>query len=350
MQAVLLGCGGVGRAVLRIATSGAETSAFSFLAVLDSSGGIICDGDVALVKAVLAHKEAGHSLASFTGHGKQGLPKDDVVAQIKAQSLKFAVIDTTAADTVEELVSFGASAVVLANKKPAADASAENYKKLVSAATFRHESTVGAGTPILATVRRLRAGLDNPTRIEGCMSGTLGFVCSGLDTGKPLSEVVREAKALGYTEPDPRDDLSGTDVQRKALILARSCGLDHLEMKDVPVEPLYPPSMGPENMDVDAFMANLGSLDTDMTSRVAAAKERGEVLRYCGTVDVAAGKASVELVAVKSDSPLGRLQGADNMFVIHSSIYAERPLVLQGAGAGNECTAIGVLADLKEVI
>merc|ERR1711972_1073986 len=183
------------------------------------------------------------------------------------------------------------------------------------------------------------------------MSGTLGYVMSGLQSGRSFSEVVLKAKELGYTEPDPRDDLGGVDVARKALILARTLGM-RLEMSDVKVEALYPDSLA--KLSVPDFLKSLPTLDKSFGEKVAAARKQGKVLRYAGSVrppskENPRGSLTVGLVEVPADSPLGSLQGSDNLVEVHTGWYASTPLVLRGAGAGNGTTAAGVLSDMVEL-
>ena len=140
-------------------------------------------------------------------------------------------------------------------------------------ARVRYESTVGAGTPFVATLHRLLASADPPHSITGTFSGTLGYLCSGLDAGRRYSDVVRDAHNLGYTEPDPRDDLGGVDVARKALILARTMGWA-LEMGDIDVEPLYPPALA--SLGVTEFLAALPSLDEEYAEPAAEGGGGGE--------------------------------------------------------------------------
>jgi homoserine dehydrogenase len=185
---------------------------------------------------------------------------------------------------------------------------------------------------------------DKVRKIAGTFSGTLGFVMSGLEAGRPFSEVVLEAKAKGYTEPDSRDDLGGVDVARKALILARGLGW-RLELSDVQVEPLYPPAMA--SLSVDEFLAQLPSLDADLKSRASAAKAKGEALRYAATIEN--GKLNVGLVSVSVTSPLGSLSGTDNLVEYYTTWYDPSPLVVRGAGAGAGATAAGVVSDMVEL-
>ncbi len=215
----------------------------------------------------------------------------------------------------------------------------------------RWEATVGAGVPLIATLMRLVAADDGVARIEGTFSGTLNFVATELRAGRPLSDIVADAMARGFTEPDPRTDLGGHDMARKALILARMLGW-RLDLADVAVEGLYPPEWDdPAHPDhagaVAAFLQRLPSLDAPTAARAAAAAAEGGVYRLTATV--AAGRAAVTPAVVPADSPLGRLTGTDNLVAFHTRWYDPAPLVLQGRGAGVEATASGVLSDVVEL-
>merc|ERR1712217_120138 len=197
------------------------------------------------------------------------------------------VVDCTATDaTIPALVKAGNKLrAVAANKKPFADSNMETFTNLAlqphSLARVRYESTVGAGLPAIAAVQRVVNAKDGVTLISGSFSGTLGYVMSGLQEGKSFSEVVLKAKELGYTEPDPRDDLGGVDMARKALILARTLGM-RLEMSDVKVEALYPDSLA--KLSVPEFLEALPTLDTSFKDKCGAASKQGKVLRYAASV------------------------------------------------------------------
>lgn len=178
-------------------------------------------------------------------------------------------------------------------------------------------------------------------------SGTLGYVMSEVEDGKPLSQVVKTAKSLGYTEPDPRDDLGGMDVARKALILARLLGR-RITMDSIKVESLYPDEMGPTVMSVDDFLSKgLPLLDKSICERVAKASVSGKVLRYVCVIE--GTRCEVGIQELPRDSPLGRLRGSDNVLEVYTRCYNKQPLVIQGAGAGNDTTAAGVLADILDI-
>ncbi len=230
--------------------------------------------------------------------------------------------------------------VVLANKIPlAADWSAA--KTFFEYPALRYECTVGAGLPVIDTLRYLLDTGDRVTRIEGCLSGTLGYLCTELEKGTLYSAAVAQAKALGYTEPDPRDDMSGKDVARKALILARTAGWP-LEQSDLTIEALYSESLA--DLSIEAFMATTPELDDAYAARVVEVKAAGKVLRYVTQVSPAGG--SVGLVAVERDSALGALHGPANHIALYTERYAEVPLAISGPGAGREVTAAGVMGDV----
>ncbi|XP_060170064.1 homoserine dehydrogenase-like isoform X1 [Lycium barbarum] len=188
---------------------------------------------------------------------------------------------------------------------------------------------------------------DPVYRIIGSLSGTLGYVMSEVEDGMPFSQVVTAAKSLGYTEPDPRDDLGGMDVARKALILARLLGR-HFNLDDMKIESLYPEEMGPDVMPLEDFLRNgLPLLDKNIEDRINQASANGNVLRYVCFIDDS--RCEVGTQEVPKDSALGRLRGSDNVVEIYSRCYEKQPLVIQGAGAGNDTTAAGVLADILDI-
>ncbi len=257
------------------------------------------------------------------------------------------LVDLTAADTtplVLAAVDAGMD-VVLANKRPLAGPrrqSSELWEK-VAAANQRMltEATVGAGLPIFDSYRKLVESGDRVLKIEGCLSGTLGFVLTEVEKGKSFSQALRGAMDKGYTEPDPRDDLSGTDVGRKALILGRLLGFAG-EPDDVAVESLVPAAL--RGIARDAFLARLGEMDADWAKRAAAAKAKGATLRYVASVSK--DKISVGLETVSRQSPFFGLKGTDNQVAFTTVRYRKNPLVITGPGAGPAVTAAGVLNDL----
>jgi len=210
---------------------------------------------------------------------------------------------------------------------------------------YLYEATVGAGLPVIQTLRDLRETGDEIRRIEGIFSGTLAYLFNTWDGRESFSSVVKQAKTLGYTEPDPRDDLSGMDVARKLIILAREMGLK-LELGDAQVESLVPGAL--EDCGVEDFLARLHEFDAPMLARLEAARARGHVLRYVGSVDVA-GHAQVGVVELPVSHPFANIALTDNIVRFQTARYDKNPLIVQGPGAGPAVTAAGVFADLLRV-
>ena len=258
------------------------------------------------------------------------------------------VVDTTSAEMTGVHLSClrRGVPVVTANKKPITDGRGayEEIQRLGRAGRMRYwyETTAGAGLPVVSTVRELVDTGDEVTGIAGCLSGTLGYICSQLDHGRAFSEIVREAKELGFTEPDPRDDLNGMDVARKALILAREIGC-RLELEELEIEGMVSSALlnAPS---VEAFMDMLIREDEAYAQRVESGGKRGHVLRFVATVGDAGCRVGLE--NVDHASPLGSLTGPDNMVVITTKRYRENPLIVRGPGAGPEVTAGGLFGDL----
>jgi len=207
---------------------------------------------------------------------------------------------------------------------------------------YLYEATVGAGLPVIQTLRDLRGTGDDVTRIEGIFSGTLAYLFNVFDGREAFSSIVRDAKSKGYTEPDPRDDLSGMDVARKLIILGREMGLT-LEMSDVQVEGLVPKAL--EKCGVDEFMDRLPQFDGTMAAMIADAGRKNEVLRYVGRID-AGGKATVGLTRLDAKHAFANIALTDNVVRFATRRYCDNPLIVQGPGAGPEVTAGGVFSDL----
>jgi aspartokinase/homoserine dehydrogenase 1 len=239
--------------------------------------------------------------------------------------------------------------IVTPNKK-ANSASYEYYGRLRDArreagSHYLYEATVGAGLPVISTLRDLRETGDEIRRIEGMFSGTLAYLFNTWDGRVSFSSVVRHAKSLGYTEPDPRDDLSGMDVARKLIILGREMGLG-LELADVAVESLVPEALA--HCGIDEFLDRLTEFDEPMLARLQAAQSRGHVLRYVGSVAVD-GRAEVGVVELPTSHPFANIALTDNIVRFQTARYDKNPLIVQGPGAGPAVTAAGVFADLLRV-
>lgn len=211
-----------------------------------------------------------------------------------------------------------------------------------SGARYLYEATVGAGLPVIQTLRDLRETGDDITSIEGIFSGTLAYLFNIYDGSTAFSDIVKDARQRGYTEPDPRDDLSGTDVARKLIILGREMGLE-LELSDVQIESLVP--AGLEKGTIDEFLEKLPVHDGAMRKRFEAARGRQKVLRYIGRL-TAEGQATVGLVELEAKHAFANIALTDNVVRFATRRYCNNPLIVQGPGAGTEVTAGGVFADL----
>jgi aspartokinase/homoserine dehydrogenase 1 len=260
-------------------------------------------------------------------------------------------VDCTSSEEVtasyEEILSANIS-IVTPNKK-ANSASMEQYYTLKQTAfkrgvKFLYETNVGAGLPVINTLNDLLLSGDKVICIEGVLSGTLNFIFSSYTEGKKFSDVVKEAKEKGYTEPDPRDDLSGMDVARKILILSRETGLS-FELNDIQVENLVPDDC--RKGSVEDFFASLEKHDAAFEKLRAGAHSKGEKLRYMAVLKD--GKVSVKLGSVNNDHPFYSLSGSDNIILLTTERYHERPLVIRGPGAGAAVTAAGVFADVIRI-
>ena len=239
------------------------------------------------------------------------------------------------------------AAVVSANKLPFAGPIADfRAFHADGGANVFHEATVGAGLPVLHTVDLLLGAGDPIESVSGVFSGTLAYLTGELSARQVWSDAVRRAHRLGYTEPDPRDDLGGLDVARKLLILARLCGAD-LEMADVDVAPMLDrPDLA--DLPLEDYWQGLASADEEMAARFAEARSDGLELAYLAELDTGgeAATARVGLRAVPPDHPVAGMPASDNMFVFRSQRYDARPLIVQGPGAGTELTAGGVFGDI----
>jgi len=212
-------------------------------------------------------------------------------------------------------------------------------------ARFRYEATVCAGLPVVQTLRDLLDTGDELLAVDGMFSGTLAWLCNRHDGRQPFSALLREAHALGYTEPDPRDDLSGRDVARKLVILAREAGWP-LSLDDVAVESLVPPALAA--LPVEDFLQRLDQLDAPMAARLAEARAGLGVLRHVASLD-RHGHASVRLAVLPATHPFAHTRLTDNVVQFTTRRYCDNPLLVQGPGAGPEVTAAGVFADLLRI-
>ena len=278
---------------------------------------------------------------------------DDVMDRLKGKHLeRLIVVDATASPEVAhgypELIDHHV-AVVTPNKRSNTLDQAF-YDRLHELARrnrvpYLYETTVGAGLPVISTLRDLLRSGDTILRIEGVFSGTLAYLFNQLSLGHKFSEIVREARHLGFTEPDPRDDLKGEDVVRKLLIMAREMGL-RVERADVVVESLVPPDF--LEVSVDEYLELIDQEDDDWAERVAKAAAKGGRLQYIGTIED--GRLSVRVRTVDSSSPFAHLTGTNCMFLYRTKRYDEAPLIVQGPGAGPDVTAAGIVADILKAV
>lgn len=277
------------------------------------------------------------------------LDHDAFERAVRAEHLPHAaIIDASASDDVAARYSgwLERGIHVLTPNKRAGAGPLDRYRDIRRLAREKHshffyEATVGAGLPVISTLRDLVRTGDRVLAIEGILSGTLSHLFSELSGERRFSDVVREAKRLGYTEPDPRDDLSGRDVARKVVILARELGRE-IELDDVRIESLVPAELE-RAATVSEFLDGLATFDDRMEAVRRDAHDRGEVLRYVGKVGE---RLEVGLRRFPLDHPFARTKGGDNVLAFTTERYRERPLVVQGPGAGPDVTAGGVFADL----
>jgi aspartokinase/homoserine dehydrogenase 1 len=239
--------------------------------------------------------------------------------------------------------------IVTPNKK----ANSGNYSRYIELKTaaqkrgvkFLYETNVGAGLPIINTLNDLLLSGDKVIKIEAVLSGTLNYIFSSFVLGKSFSAIVAEARTKGYTEPDPRDDLNGMDVGRKILILAREAGVK-LEIENVQIENLVPNDL--RNVkNVDEFMIQIHKFDAHFEKLRSDAASQNEKLRYMAVLDEQG--VSTKLAGVGPQHPFYSLSGSDNIILITTERYHDRPMVIRGPGAGAEVTAAGVFADIIRI-
>lgn len=277
------------------------------------------------------------------------LDLDAFTRHVQSPGMPHAVIvDCSGSDAVADRYAdwLSAGIHVITPSKCAGSGPLTRYRAIRSAGgLFRYEATVGAGLPIMTTLRDLLDTGDTLHAVEGVLSGTMAWLFNRFDGSVPFGTLVLQARDRGFTEPDPRDDLSGLDVARKLVILAREAGWDR-SLKDVALESLVPTAM--RGLPLPAFLDRVDALHEPMQARLELARSRGRVLRYTARLD-STGAMSVGLAELPADHALAHLRLTDNMVQFTTARYAENPLVVQGPGAGPDVTAAGVFADLLRV-
>jgi len=341
----VIGPGTVGRVLLDQLTTQSEHLRRQFhldlrvRGIMGSQRMLLADSNVALPEWAARYRASsrGADLARFVEHVRLDYLPHTVL------------VDCTASEAVAAHYADWLAAgihIVTPNKK-ANSGDFEYYRRVQSArrsgaSHYLYEATVGAGLPIVHTLRDLVQTGDQIAGIEGIFSGTLAYLFNAYDGRRSFSEVVHDARQRGFTEPDPRDDLSGLDVARKLIILGREMGLP-LELRDVRVESLVPEELAGGT--IEEFMAQLPRHDAAMAARLAAARARGRVLRYTGQL-TAAGEATVGLQELDAGHAFANIALTDNVVRFATRRYRDNPLIVQGPGAGPEVTAGGVFADL----
>jgi aspartokinase/homoserine dehydrogenase 1 len=353
-QIVLLGVGSIGRTLLGqlVGNRRTVTQSLRVAGLIDRSGFVFEPDGLSWrrVAELRLHKSSGQSLA--TAEGGQAASSAESIEAITTRLVgRSVIVDATASDTrslLETALARGSDAV-LANKLPLSGAQCDVDRLHAIAGEYGqrilHEATVGAGLPVIDTLRKLLEAGDRILSIEGCPSGTLGYLFGELGRGRPFSASLRAAIAAGYTEPDPRTDLSGLDVARKALILARLIGYRG-DLGDVSIESLVPDALA--DVETNEFVARVDEADEEWTRRVDAARAEGRVLRY--RARVTRRRIEVGLAAVDANDPLSTLSGTDNQFTFRTSRYRDQPLVITGPGAGPAVTAAGIYNDLLRLV
>jgi len=291
---------------------------------------------------------------------------DDTVSHLSSAPHKVILVDNTSDQTIAakypNILSKGIS-IATPNKK-AFSSTYDLWSSIFASAAngsgspdkhgyVFHESSVGAGLPVISTLKELVETGDEVMKIEGVFSGTMSFLFNAFmpvgGGGGRFSAEVAKAKELGYTEPDPRDDLNGLDVARKLTILARLAGLGVESPTSFPVESLIPKELESCSSG-DEFMSKLHEYDSRMDDLKASAAKEGKVVRFVGSIDVPSKAVKVGLETFDASHPIAALKGSDNIINFYTKRYGSNPLIIQGAGAGGEVTAMGVTGDVLKII
>eukprot|EP00890_Picochlorum_soloecismus_P006161 jgi/Picsp_1/6546/NSC_03889-R1_homoserine dehydrogenase len=263
-----------------------------------------------------------------------------------------AIIDCTASDAVTNYYStwLANSVHVVTPNKRLGSGPYSNYEALKKiqrdiGSLFLYEGTVGAGLPVLSTLKTLLDTGDKVIRILAICSGTLSYIFNNLDESTKFCDVVKSAKGAGFTEPDPRDDLAGTDVSRKMCILARECG-SKIELEQVQTQNLVPPGLEDSNLSISGFLDALVEKSHIIDNLVVKAAQEGQVLRFVGTYDATTDVCEASLKTFSKNHAFANLRGTENIICFETERYTDPVLTIKGPGAGPAVTAAGVLGDL----
>ncbi len=309
--------------------------------------------DETLLRSLVHGRRSGRPFATVVHDAGLSLDPIESIIAMLARGGPVVVVDAASGDQTASLDAFAldqGAGVVLSNKAPLSlesddPAGTRLWSEAGVNGRLRYEATCGAGLPVFSTLRSLLDTGDTIIEIQGAVSGTLGAIFSDLADDMAFSAAVRAAMANGFTEPDPRDDLSGLDVARKALILARTLGVS-ASLSDIGIEGLVPDYLSAANgIGVAEFLERAYELDVDLAARVADAQRDGRSLRYVATV-TSDGAPSVGIAAVPGSSALGGLRGPENAISIRTERYDAFPLAISGPGAGAAVTAAGMLSDI----
>ena len=361
---VLFGNGTIGRTTLRMLRemrdiwSADSGSIVRIRGIIDSTGGVVCPEDDAFSDRTLDRidtaRSNGERLSSSAPAIGLTLRSPQEVLDVASEFSPLIVIDTAAGEAAAPFVARSVrdgNGAVFSNKAslslPRENPDSQTlWQEAGIGGRVRYETSCGAGLPVISSIQSLINTGDEILSIEGALSGTLGAIFADVDAGMPFSAAVRSARERGFTEPDPRDDLSGLDVARKALILARTIGLER-DLIDVTIENLVPHSL--QAGTIETFLDGIAERDAEVGARAASARESGSTLKYVATIN-AHDPITVGLAAVPRTTVLGSLQGPENIISIRSTRYDGFPLTVAGPGAGAQVTAAGVVADCYSLI
>lgn len=345
LDIVIIGCGTVGSALLK---------------QLDGSVERLMEQGIGLRVVAIANSRSmlvdakGLSLANWEPSLTTSTSDTNIAALLSLGAIVAnpVLVDCTASDVIPAAYPgfLAAGFNIVTPNKRGNTASMKQYKAIRTLARtqnrlYLYEATVGAGLPVIDNFKKLLLAGDKLQRFQGILSGSLSFLLGEMEAGRAFSEIVRDAMDKGFTEPDPRDDLSGTDVARKVLILARECGLS-MELTDIELEGLVPPLY--MKMEKDEFISRINELDQHFAAIQAKARSEDKVPRFVGSIE--GGKCRVGLLYVGPDHPLYPIKDGENALAFHTRYYDPIPLVIRGYGAGAEVTAAGVFSDILRTV